>query len=454
MKPESIELVNFGAGAVGEDISVVATLNSGFDGYFVNAEKYVGDVSAGMLFSNPPSVEFAAAKKAYDKMVAAYCAEGFSPDVGSGEVLESVGLYFTEGTSDKEYHIQLKEVDGQFAVNFQYGRRGNALTSDTKTDPAVDYPTAKKAYDSLVRRQVVTKGYSYGEAGKAFVSATLAERHTGIYPQLLNEIDEAQAQILLSDPDWGLQEKYDGQRRLSQQLSSQELIGINRTGLATDTPAEVSNHLTAVSQFGPFVLDSELIGNSAYVFDVLEWKGENVRDLPYRGRLEILKELKAALATSSEQAVVVAATAFTTTEKRELYEKLLPIAEGAVFKRLSSAYVPGKPNSGGDQLKRKFWNDATVIVGKVSASRRSVAMHLLNEIGELTFVGSLTIPPNQPIPVEGALLDVIYLYGYRKGSLYQARYNRLRDDIARDACTQNQVKYKGEFKAVKAEAMA
>lgn len=34
--------------------------------------------------------------------------------------LESVSLYFTSGSSDKEYHARIEEVDGGFVVNFAY----------------------------------------------------------------------------------------------------------------------------------------------------------------------------------------------------------------------------------------------------------------------------------------------------------------------------------------------
>ena len=50
---------------------------------------------------------------------------------------EKISLSFTDGSSDKVYQAELKEVDGGFNVTFQYGRRGKPLQSGTKTTPPV-----------------------------------------------------------------------------------------------------------------------------------------------------------------------------------------------------------------------------------------------------------------------------------------------------------------------------
>ena len=52
---------------------------------------------------------------------------------------EKISLSFTDGSSDKVYQAELKEVDGGFNVTFQYGRRGKPLQSGTKTKTPVPY---------------------------------------------------------------------------------------------------------------------------------------------------------------------------------------------------------------------------------------------------------------------------------------------------------------------------
>ncbi len=78
---------------------------------------------------------------------------------------KSVSLYFKEGTSDKEYHLQLKQSGDGYVVNFQYGRVGNALKADTKTPTALPYDEADKVYEKKLKEQL-RKGYSEGEKKK------------------------------------------------------------------------------------------------------------------------------------------------------------------------------------------------------------------------------------------------------------------------------------------------
>ncbi len=41
--------------------------------------------------------------------------------------VKQASLFFTLGSSDKEYHCQIVERDGGYSVEFQYGRRGGPL---------------------------------------------------------------------------------------------------------------------------------------------------------------------------------------------------------------------------------------------------------------------------------------------------------------------------------------
>lgn len=76
-------------------------------------------------------------------------------------MVRSESLYFKEGTSDKEYHIQITQVHpavSEYLVNFQYGRRGNTLKSGSKTEAPVTLGEAEAIYD-LVVREKIAKGY-------------------------------------------------------------------------------------------------------------------------------------------------------------------------------------------------------------------------------------------------------------------------------------------------------
>jgi bifunctional non-homologous end joining protein LigD len=65
--------------------------------------------------------------------------------------MESITLYYREGSSDKVYQASIQPQGGGHMVHFAYGRRGSTLTTGTKTTSPVDYPQAKTIFDKLVR---------------------------------------------------------------------------------------------------------------------------------------------------------------------------------------------------------------------------------------------------------------------------------------------------------------
>ena len=41
--------------------------------------------------------------------------------------MESITLYFKQGSSDKVYQVSIEPKDGKHVVNYAYGRRGATL---------------------------------------------------------------------------------------------------------------------------------------------------------------------------------------------------------------------------------------------------------------------------------------------------------------------------------------
>lgn len=354
----------------------------------------------------------------------------------------SISLYYKDARSNKEYHAQLQAKDGGFIVAFQYGPRGGTLTSGVKTAAPVPYEKAKKTYDKLLAEKI-GKGYTPGETQSAFVGTSLEERFTGIVPQLLNSITESQAQSLMQDPNWVMQEKYDGHRRLAQK-TEQQLLGINRKGLTTRLPQEVAEGLETLGSFAPFIVDGELVGSSYFVFDVLELKGADLRNESVESRLSALEQLREALTAAGVTAVIVTTTARSSDDKRALYERIKTAGrEGVVFKQVASTYVAGRPSSGGNQLKLKFTHSASVFVANRNPTKRSVAIELLDGEGKRVNVGNVSIPANYDIPAVGAVVEVEYLYAFEGGSLFQPQYKGVRDDLdPASACVLSQLHYK------------
>ena len=350
------------------------------------------------------------------------------------ETPDRVSLYYREGSSDKVYQAAIEPAGDGFVVNFAYGRRGATLNTGTKTSSPVDFDAAKQIYTKLVREKKA-KGYTEGADGTPYQHT--GKQPSGILPQLLNPIEEADVEPLLHDDDYCAQEKFDG-RHLLIRKQDIHIEGINKKGLVVGLPETVSNDIRNLS--GSFIPDGESIGDDYHAFDLLELNGENLRPLPYRIRLMRLANLL--LSSSRHPHVRLVETAFTTRQKTELWQRLRrENREGIVFKRLDAPYTPGKPNSGGAQLKFKFVATLSAVVAKVN-TRRSVEISLFKG-RSLVSCGNVSIPANHEIPPVGAVVEVRYLYAYRDSlALFQPVYLGPRDDVEPGECLVSQLKYK------------
>ena len=350
---------------------------------------------------------------------------------------ESVTLYYREGSSDKVYQCSIEPDGDLFAVNFAYGRRGSTMNTGTKTSSPVDYETAKKTYDKLVREKTA-KGYTPGEDGTTYQQTGNEGRATEIRPQLLNPIEEGEVHRLIKDPAWCMQEKKDGRRTLLQKQGD-AIQGINRKGLLIGLASPI---VVQAAKFSTdVIIDGEGVGDVLYAFDLLQVGDDSLTARPYKERLALLAEL---LDVPSISHIELVTTAYAPAEKAILFNRLKrDRREGAVLKRLDAPYTPGRPNSGGTQLKHKFCATLSAVVAKVNL-QRSVEVRLLNGDGWVP-AGNVTIPPNHQVPKVGAVVEVRYLYAIQgSGSLYQPVYLGVRKDVATHECVVSQLKFKGE----------
>lgn len=363
---------------------------------------------------------------------------------------ESITLYYKDGSSDKVYSAHLEEGydptkagggSGLWLVNFAYGRRGATLTTGTKTQAPVPYAAAKKAYDAMVKAKTA-KGYTVGESGVPYQHSDKEQRDSGLHPQLLNMIEEAEVERLIVDDNYGMQEKKDGVRMMTRKVDS-TVEGINKLGLTRALPQPVEDGLRRYRS--DFEADGECVGEILHLFDILNLDGFDHRPLSYKDRYLALMNLVAGNPPAGGKIQLVP-TAWNETEKRAMLEALRKAnAEGVVFKRLDAPYVAGRPASGGSQLKFKFVATASCIVAKVNA-KRSISLNLYDHFqgSELIGVGNCTIPPNYDLPKAGDVVEIRYLYCFPipGGSLYQPVYQGTRDDIPQEDCTIQQLKFK------------
>ena len=352
--------------------------------------------------------------------------------------MKNIGLFYKEGTSDKEYHVQLeKQSDNEYVVNFQYGRRGGALKGGTKTPDPVSEQAAERIYDKLVNEKL-REGYTEGATGTGVVMPVASKKtigEVGILPQLLNFVPDPE--VYINDDSYLAQEKMDGDRRmLSSDIDPKDIIGLNRKGQKVMLPIPV---VKSVSK--NHTIDGEIIGDKLFVWDILSLDGEDSRQLKCIERIALLNS-----DLQFGDGIIIVRTAFTRAEKQALYEELIARnAEGIVFKKKNSTYKPGRPASGGDQIKYKFYKTGTFIVKDFTVGKRSVGLELIAEDGVTRVsVGKVTIPPNKDVPAIGDLIEVRYLYAFKGGSIFQPVYLNKRDDLYIDDANVTQLIYKAD----------
>lgn len=356
---------------------------------------------------------------------------------------KSVILYFTEGSSNKEYRAQLEQSGDGWVVNFQYGPRGRATNTGTKTKDPLPYEKALKAYDKLVKSKT-DKGYTPDVSGAAYSGGEKAGRVTTFRPQLLNALTREQGLAL--DGGWMAQEKHDGERRGVICTRDGEMIFANRKGLQVAVQQPIADAVAAIHREFPegFSLDAEDMGDHLVIFDLPDWPGQ-WKDAPFVQRALHMLDLQNIVDRHGvgEVLKIDHALRFDIFQRERLPEIEARGGEGYVLRDPRAPYSADRPSSGGPALKVKFVESATCRVKGANGTKRSVALELANDAGEWVDVGNVTIPSNQAIPEAGDLLEVEYLYAYEGGSLFQPVCKGKRTDIDEAGCTMAQLKFKG-----------
>lgn len=348
---------------------------------------------------------------------------------------ESTSLFFKEGTSDKEYHLQLEPKEAGWIVNFQYGRCGSALRSDTKTSAPLPYAEAKKIYDRLLREKT-GKGYRPVGIPKPSPVSADATRRTGLVCELLTPIELGDVATYILNPAYWMQDKRDGHRRMVEKCEDGTIVGVNRRGITVPLPAPLHAELRSLA-LQQFILDGEIEGERLVVFDLLNADGD-MRQLPYSERFaRLLRELSQA---SRSLPSVLPVPTWRSREEKEagLAELYARKAEGVVFKSANARYAPGRS---GSHFKFKFTATCSARVRTING-KRSVELELQDEAGAWQSVGNVSVSVSHEIPSAGSFVEVRYLYATAGRRLYQPVYLGVREDISETDCVLSQLKFK------------
>ena len=363
-------------------------------------------------------------------------------------VIKTIELFFQEGASDKVYNAAIVEDAGKFTVTVEWGRRGSRLNTGSKA-VKVSRVDADKMFDRLVREKR-GKGYEERTAehqpaaaappqGQGSGSKVTTGRATvSRAAQLLTAIDDdSDLARFLADDAMIAQQKLDGIRVLV--TIGDELVATNRDGKVTKLASP-----GALAGLGYLprdtIVDGEVLGDSYWLFDVLQLAGEDVTSRGYLERWELLdNELEPALAGNAR----VLAVATGNKSKRALHDKLRKAnAEGIVFKQRDAPYTSGRVTT---QRKYKFIKTADVIIVENAGNAYQMAVwdgRTLFEVGRV-FAGT-TNASRKELDARLArgdkpVAEVKYLYATDDHQLFQPVFVALRDDKLAAACLRDQL---------------
>ena len=362
--------------------------------------------------------------------------------------VKSIQLFFQEGSSDKVYNAQIVEDGDLYTVHCQWGRRGASLQEGSKA-VRVPLAAAQKKFDSLVREKT-GKGYQEittdvqpaavappdGQGSGSKVTGKRAR--VGIKAQLCESIDDDGAlDRFLANDDIVAQQKLDGERVLVH--VGDELLVTNREG---------QKKTIDISQFAGLhylpqgtILDGELLGNEYWLFDVLAFAGDDVKQRGYLERYEILDgEVEPALTGD----IRILPVAIGKKQKLKLHEKLRSAnAEGLIFKEREAPYTPGARSAA--MRKYKFIKSADVVILENAGNAYLMAVYdgkKLFEVGKV-FAGT-TNASRKALDAalargERPVCEVKYLYATADHQLFQPVFVAPRTDKLAKECLRAQL---------------
>lgn len=326
-------------------------------------------------------------------------------------IIEQWAGHFQAGSSDKVWAATYTQ-DGQFLS--VWGRRGSALQRSQKqfgTSAA-----AAKEFTAKVKKKI-SEGYRsvpfddgrYGiptfgiPAGLTCSPELAAREQTQSQPVYLashvTPLTLEQLQECLRSPAYGATEKINGERCLIAFDGRDVLTAYNRKEIATAHAPYAAQALARLAC--QFVVDGERlqgeVGGDYVAFDLLEWRGQDVRAFPYRERIKVLEqEMKSAglltgggatYAEALERSALPELTLLTPTQGLPIIDAILANqGEGVIVRTLDAPYEGGNTRH---IRKFKFLADLDAIVIGVNPGKSTGSVQL----------GLLR-------PADGALIDI------------------------------------------------
>ena len=239
------------------------------------------------------------------------------------------------------------------------------------------------------------------------------------------------------------QQKLDGNRVLLH--VEYTVMATNRAGQATTIHRSILEGAGRLPR-GTVVDGEVLAGEDGPVYWLFDLLCSGSEDLRSQGYLERWSRLETDIAPRIEGPIVLLECARDSAAKWSLYERLREArAEGLVFKDLRAPYTPGRPGSGGSQLKHKFVKSADVLLTENVGNAYQMAVYhglRLCHVGKV-FSGTtneLREEIDERLSLgERLVAEVHYLYATDDDQLFQPVFVRLRNDKEDSECVLSQL---------------
>lgn len=355
--------------------------------------------------------------------------------------LPRVALFCTKDGADKEYRVEIIEVEGGFSLKILNGKRGAA--KEQKGDkPVLTLDEAIKEFERIVKEKTSPKkGYTTDESGLGYATSEIAGSMSGNMPHLLVPISFERLQELVHDDQYGFEEKIDGERLMADRQNDIVMTS-NKLGVINNVSNAIVESVLSLN-VTDILLDGENLNHEFHVFDVLRLNGECLKSKGTLERWETLTKLadRGHLPSSIKPIKLhVGAEQKAAFLQDALKKNRESFIEGIVVKHLAAPYVPGRaaPKQA-THLKYKFVEDCSCLVVAVSKTKRSVTLGLYDANNSIREVGNVGIPGNQNMPIAGDVIDVQYRHLYMQGDLCEPVYLKPRPDVLSHECVLSQV---------------
>jgi hypothetical protein len=378
-----------------------------------------------------------------------------------GTIVKSVSLHYTDGgRSDKVYNIQIEEVGpNQFDVTGYNGKTGGTLTPRKQNDSPVSLSEAERLFAELEHKKVNHRTTPYvvlSRNGAATPptpqpsSPTTTQESTGFVANHPRKISEDEALRLLSNDDYFVEQKCDGEF-MSVLYRLNRVTASNKRGNGIPVPPKIATairQLASLASCETLGLAGEYLDSTLHIFTIWEKNGTSLMTLPQNLRVAVKEKLEQLFAehlaaSTKKNSLKFVYTAKTQSDKTALYETIKANAgEGVVFKHRESDV----------SFKYKLYETTEVLV--VANSKRSAECFAYHD-GTLTSLGSVTIPNDSThqeikeanLRQQPIVASVKYLYlsappaiGPTCGQLTQASFLRFRPDFDEQSCVTTELK--------------